>query len=93
MVFIQSRNRNCNFSNVRNGTGTVINSYGSATLERKLIYLLCCRLLLFEEIKPNMLEKLDDLQQPLEQVLEEVMCLNEFKGALLELFSKGIPPI
>jgi hypothetical protein len=31
------------------------------------------------------------LQQPLEQVLEEVMCLNEFKGALLEIFSKGIP--
>jgi hypothetical protein len=36
-----------------------------------------------------MLEKLDDLQQPLEQVLEEVMFLNEFKGALLEICSKG----
>jgi hypothetical protein len=35
-----------------------------------------------------MLEKLDDLQQPLEQVLEEVMFFSEFKGALLENFSK-----
>lgn len=30
-------------------------------------------LLLWEEIKPNMLEKIEDVQQPLEQVLEELM--------------------
>ncbi len=60
----------------------------SAVFVGKKAYILCCRLLLFEEIKPNMLEKLDDLQQPLEQVLEEVMFLSEFKGAFLESFSK-----
>ncbi len=30
-------------------------------------------LLLFEEIKPNMLEKIEDLEKPLEHVLEELM--------------------
>jgi hypothetical protein len=28
--------------------------------------------MLWEEIKPNMLEKIEDVQQPLEQILEEV---------------------
>ena len=31
------------------------------------------RLLLFEEIKPNMLEKIEDTNQPLEHILEELM--------------------
>merc|ERR1712088_637962 len=30
-------------------------------------------LLLYEEIKPNMLEKVEDLDKPLEHVLEELM--------------------
>ena len=30
-------------------------------------------LLLYEEIKPNMLEKIEDLDKPLEHVLEELM--------------------
>ena len=30
-------------------------------------------LLIFEEIKPNMLEKVEDLDKPLEHVLEELM--------------------
>jgi hypothetical protein len=34
------------------------------------------RLMLWEEIKPNMLEKIEDVQQPLEQVLEEVILYN-----------------
>ena len=31
------------------------------------------RLLLWEEIKPNMLEKVEDVHQPLEHILEELM--------------------
>ena len=30
-------------------------------------------MLLYEEIKPNMLEKIEDLDKPLEHVLEELM--------------------
>ena len=30
-------------------------------------------MILFEEIKPNMLEKIEDLERPLEHVLEELM--------------------
>ena len=30
------------------------------------------RLLLWEEVKPNMLEKIEDVEQPLEHILEEV---------------------
>lgn len=31
------------------------------------------QLMLFEEIKPNMLERIEDLDRPLEHVLEELM--------------------
>ena len=31
------------------------------------------QMILFEEIKPNMLEKIEDLERPLEHVLEELM--------------------
>ena len=35
-------------------------------------YFFSFRLLLWEEVKPNMLEKIEDVEQPLEHILEEV---------------------
>ena len=34
---------------------------------------MCPRLILWEEIKPNMLERIEDTNQPLEHILEELM--------------------
>ena len=38
-----------------------------------LLFQIGTNLLLYEEIKPNMLEKIEDLDKPLEHVLEELM--------------------
>ena len=40
---------------------------------RSIIDFIGTNLLLYEEIKPNMLEKIEDLDKPLEHVLEELM--------------------
>ena len=40
---------------------------------RSIICFIGTNLLLYEEIKPNMLEKIEDLDKPLEHVLEELM--------------------
>ena len=38
-----------------------------------LLFQIGTNLLLYEEIKPNMLEKIEDLDKPLEHALEELM--------------------
>lgn len=43
-------------------------------------------LILFEEIKPNMLERIEDIDKPLEHLLEELM-----DGDIL-VFQRELPP-